>query len=253
VIVIKFKTVKNPSIEESYEVIQEGFDKKAMIIVLAKCHVEYEGRARSVLDPGDRLILIKKDGTFAIHQELNLDPVNWQAPGCKNKVMLKDNELTLISKKTKPNEEIIVFLDDVYNITYYNIVDTKDLEIRGYEKHMVDLAWEKPYLIEKGFRPTRREYQTENGFIDLMGIDSEERLMILEFKSRKAGMNAVKQLKRYVDCFADNKDFVRGVIVAPDITLNAKEELESLQMEFIQMDAPLNLIKENVSTLDSFF
>jgi hypothetical protein len=24
-------------------------------------------------------------------------------------------------------------------------------------------------------------------------------------------------------------------------------------MEFIQMDAPLNLIKENVSTLDSFF
>ena len=137
-----------------------------MIIILAKCHVEYEGRARSRLAPGDRLILIKKDGTFAIHQELNLDPVNWQAPGCKNKVSVKNNHVILTSKKTKPTEEIKVYLDETYSVTYYNCIDTKELEIRGYEKHMVDLAWEKPELIEKGFRPTRREYQTENGFID---------------------------------------------------------------------------------------
>lgn len=252
-IIIKFKSIENPTDKEAYEIIQEGFDKKAMLIILSKCHVEYEGRARSILEPGDRLILIKKDGTFAIHQELNLDPVNWQAPGCKNKVSSTEDGIILTSKKMKPNEEIKVFLDEIYNVTYYNCLDTKDLEIRGYEKHMVDLAWEKPELIEKGFRPTRREYQTENGFIDLMGTDSEEKLMILEFKSRKAGMNAVKQLKRYVDCFKDNKEFVRGIIVAPDITLNAKEELESLQMEFIPMEAPRTLIKEDVSTLDSFF
>ena len=79
-----------------------------MIIILAQCHVEYEGRARSRLDKGDRLILIKKDGTFTIHQELNLDPVNWQAPGCKNKVSLKENQIILQSIKTKPDEEITV-------------------------------------------------------------------------------------------------------------------------------------------------
>ncbi len=252
-VVIKFKSLENPNNNDAYHIIQEGFDKKAMIIILSKCHVEYEGRARSILEPGDRLILIKKDGTFAIHQELNLDPVNWQAPGCKNKVELKEEKVLLTSKKTKPTEEIKVFLDEIYNVKYYNCLDTKDLEIKGYEKHMVDLAWEKPEIIEKGFRPTRREYQTENGFIDLMGTDSEEKLMILEFKSRKAGMNAVKQLKRYVDCFLDNKEFVRGIIVAPDITVNALEELESLQMEFIPMEVPKNLIKENISTLDSFF
>ncbi|WP_455646106.1 endonuclease NucS [Methanosphaera sp.] len=252
-IIIKFKTIENPENKEAYTVLKEGFDKKAMIIVLAECHVEYEGRARSRLDKGDRLILIKKDGTFAIHQELNLDPVNWQAPGCKNKVKLDDNQIILISKKTKPTEEIKVFLDTIYNITYYNCLDTKDLEIRGYEKHMVDLAWEKPELIEKGFRPTRREYQTENGFIDLMGTDAEEKLMILEFKSRKAGTNAVKQLKGYMDCFKDNKEFVRGIIVAPDITDNARELLESLQMEFISMNPPLDLLKQKASTLDSFF
>ena len=250
---IKFKTLENPSPKESYELINEGLDKKSMIILLVKCHVEYNGRARSKLDIGDRLIVIKKDGTFIIHQELNLDPVNWQAAGCKNKVKLVDDNVILSSKKTKPNEEIIVYIDESYSITYYNCVDTKNLEIRGYERHMVDLAWEKPELLEKGFRPTRREYQTENGFIDMMGIDNEGHLVIMEFKSRKAGTNAVKQLKGYVDCFLDNKEFVRGVIVAPGITDNALEELKKLQMEFIEMNPPLDLLKQKVSTLDSFF
>ena len=197
--------------------------------------------------------IIKKDGTFTINQELNLDPVNWQAPGCKNKVSLKENQIILQSIKTKPDEEITVYLDTVYCATYYNCVDTKNLEIRGYEKHMVDLAWEKPELIEKGFRPTRREYQTENGFIDLMGTDKDEKLMILEFKSRKAGTNAVKQLKGYVECFMDNKEFVRGIIVAPDITDNALELLKSLQMEFIPLNPPKDLLTKKASTLDSFF
>ncbi|HII08698.1 MAG TPA: DUF91 domain-containing protein, partial [Methanosphaera sp.] len=30
-----------------------------MLLILSKCHVEYEGRARSILESGDRLILIK--------------------------------------------------------------------------------------------------------------------------------------------------------------------------------------------------
>lgn len=50
----------------------------------------------------------------------------------------------------------------------------------------------------------------------------------------------------------DNKEFVRGIIVAPDITDNARELLESLQMEFIQMNPPLDLLKHKTSTLDSF-
>lgn len=240
--------------QQAYELINEGFNKKSMIIILAECHVEYEGRARSKLESGDRLILIKKDGTFTIHQELNLDPVNWQAPGCKNYVELTDKgELILNSKKTKPKEEIRVYLDEVYTATYYNCIDTKDLEIRGYEKHMVDLAWEKPDLLEKGFTPTRREYQTDNGFIDLMGKDKNNTLMILEFKSRKAGTNAVKQLKGYVDCFDESQEELRAAIVAPDITDNAMELLNEYEMEFIPMNPPLDLLKQKTSTLDSFF
>ena len=118
-ILIKFKSIENPTNKEAYDVIQEGFDKKSMIIILAKCHVEYEGRARSILESGDRLILIKKDGTFAIHQELNLDPVNWQAPGCKNKVSL-DYKINEIIDKINNSDyntlnKLIELIDKFYN------------------------------------------------------------------------------------------------------------------------------------------
>lgn len=189
-----------------------------------------------------------------IHQEYNLEPVNWQAPNTKNVLKVVNDSIELIGVHNKPYEELIVRFEEFYTVSYYSCEDICDLEIRGYEKHMVDLAYEKPDLIEHGFRPTKREYQTDNGFIDLMGVDKEDHLMILEFKSRQAGMSAVKQLKRYVDCFLDNKDFVRGIIVAPAITVDALEELESLQMEFKSMEPPKEFLKSNKpSTLDAFF
>jgi len=79
---------------------------------------------------------------------------------------------------------------------------------------MRQMIMDNPELIEKGFRPTSKEYQTPQGFIDIMGKDDDGKLVVLELKSRKAGVNAVKQLLRYVDCFSDNKEFVRGILVS---------------------------------------
>lgn len=224
-----------------------------MIIILAKCNVDYKGRAESKLESGDRLIIIKKDGTFMIHQELNLDPVNWQAPGCKNIIEKDENyNITLKSIKRKPNEEIRVNLEEIYTVTHYNCEDTKDLEIRGREKHMVDLVWDNPNILEKGFRPTRREYPTDDGFIDMTGKDRDSNLVIIEFKSRKAGSNAVKQLNRYMDYFKDNKEPVRGILVAPSITHNATELLEEYNLEFVYIAPPKRLMRERRKTLDSY-
>ncbi len=77
---------------------------------------------------------------------------------------------------------------------------------------MGDLIFKDPEVIEKGFRPTSREYHTPQGFIDIMGKDHEGNITILELKSRKAGTNAVKHLRRYVDCFCDHKEKVSGVL-----------------------------------------
>ena len=54
-----------------------------ILILLARCKVFYEGRAKSQLEEGDRLIIIKPDGTFLIHKDKKREPVNWQPPGSK--------------------------------------------------------------------------------------------------------------------------------------------------------------------------
>ena len=67
---------------------------------------------------------------------------------------------------------------------------------------MGDMIWQRPELIEPGFRATSREYHTPQGYIDILGKDREGNLTLLELKSRKAGVQAVKQLRRYVDCLS---------------------------------------------------
>ena len=77
--------------------------------------------------------------------------------------------------------------------------DSKGLELTGYEENMREMVFDNPKIIEEGFRPVNREYSTPNGFIDILGKDVEGNLVVLELKSRRAGINAVKQLKKYMD------------------------------------------------------
>ena len=51
---------------------------------------------------------------------------------------------------------------------------------------MSDMIMEKPHIIEEGFTPTTREYSVEHGFIDILGKDSNNNLMVLELKARVA-------------------------------------------------------------------
>ncbi len=114
------------------------------------------------------------------------------------------------------------------------------------------MVFKDPFLIEKGFRPTSREYAVTNGFIDILGKDKNGDLVIIELKSRRAGINAVKQLKKYFDDFEDHKKFVRGILAAPSITEDAMELLEKYKMEFKELEPPKELNHEKNLTLDFF-
>ena len=66
---MKYKILEKPSNEDAHDLIESAFRKKATLIIFANCKVLYEGRALSELDWGERIILIKPDGAFLIHQE----------------------------------------------------------------------------------------------------------------------------------------------------------------------------------------
>lgn len=260
---MKFKALDTPSIEESYSLVEEGLRKKAMISIFCCCKVIYEGRAMSQLDFGERMILLKPDGSFLIHQERKVDPVNWQPPKSKSRTYIKDDSLYLESHRRSPKEKLEVEIKKIHFANYAVARDYQELEIAGYEKDMGDMIMKHPHVVEEGFKPTNREYSTEHGFIDILGKDKEGNLMVLELKCRKAGVNAVKQIRRYLSDFEDpendylkevqaEKKKIRGILVAPSIGEDAKELLEEEGIEFKAVEPPKELRSDKKVTLDIF-
>ena len=101
------------------------------------------------------------------------------------------------------------------------------------------------------------------GFIDILGKDSDNNLMVLELKARKAGVTAVRQLRRYLEDLenTDNhylKEFqvekkkIRGLLVAPSIMDDALELLEEEGIEFVSVEPPRELKRDKKVTLDFF-
>lgn len=252
IVFMKFTTLENPDVSESYHLLNKGLSKRALIILVACSRVFYEGRAKSRLGWGDRTIMIKQDGSFLIHQNQNLEPVNWQPPKSKFTVKLNNGKIILKGSRRNPPESLQVEISKIYTASYFIGKDSKSLELVGYEEDMGDLIFANPEIIEEGFRPTSREYSVENGFIDILGKDKRGNLMILELKSRRAGVNAVKQLERYIKQFKDHKKIVRGILVAPSLTEDALELLKEKEMEFISLEPPMELKDQKVMTLEDF-
>ncbi|MGF7118281.1 endonuclease NucS [Methanobacterium oryzae] len=246
------KVKENPETQEFLDFINEALSKRAFVIIVACCSIEYRGRATSRLGSGDRTILIKADGSFLVHQDHNLEPVNWQPPNCKFTTKIEDDKVHILGIRRNPNESLEIQINKSYLASYHIGEDSKTLKLAGYEEDMREMIFKNPELIENGFRVTSREYSVSSGFIDIMGKDKTGNLVVIELKSRRAGVNAVKQLKRYFDDFSDHKKFVRGILVAPSITEDALELLEEFQMEFIALEPPKDIIGSKNLTLDFF-
>jgi endonuclease len=246
------KVKENLETCEFLDFINEALSKRAFIIIIACCSIEYRGRATSRLGYGDRTIIIKADGSFLVHQDRNLEPVNWQPPNCKFTAKIVDDKIHILGIRRNPNESLEIQINKTHLASYHIGEDSKTLELAGYEGDMREMIFKNPELIENGFRATSKEYSVSSGFIDILGKDKNGNLVVIELKSRRAGVNAVKQLKRYFDDFRDHKDFVRGILIAPSITEDALERLESFEMEFKELEPPKDIIRSKNVTLDFF-
>lgn len=227
-------TVKEkPSSKEAIEILNEGIRNKALVIITGCCKVSYDGRAKSELGSGDRVIILKSDGSFLIHQNKKREPVNWQPPGCKISCSTKNEKIILTSIRKKPKETLKVELSKIYMLTHFISRDYEDLDLVGSENQMSDyIFYENPEIIEEGFKPIVQEKSISSGVIDMLGKDKDGNLVILELKRRRASLDAVSQLKRYVDTLKEETKNLRGILVAPSITENAFKLLKECGMEF---------------------
>ncbi|MDP2717573.1 MAG: endonuclease NucS, partial [Candidatus Micrarchaeota archaeon] len=203
--------------------IEQALSLEKLCVVVGHCQVKYHGRAASKLSKGDRLLVIKPDGTFLVHQGKKMAAINYQGPGAHVSAELMPEGLLVKAERTKPQKEVIeVLFDQLQAVSSFTLKDDSTLKLFGSERQLADLLEQDLGLIEKGLKPLQKEAFMRKGAIDLMAEDKDGKIVAIELKRRNAGLDAVTQLARYVEELSHRRGVkVRGLLCAPEITPNA--------------------------------
>jgi len=229
------------------ERIKQALEGQDTIIIGARCSIEYSGRAEAYLHKGDRIIIIKQDKSLLVHQPTGTNPVNYMKAGTEHNVYYEDEQLYLKSKNVALKEEMMITLHQLHFLHSKTLEDGEKLVLKGTERDMAEKIYHNPTLIEEGFKPLSQEEHTKYGFIDVFGYDKNNKLVIVECKRYTANLDAVTQLRRYVEKIKASKGLkeVRGILAAPNISPNAKKMLEDWHFEYKQVSPPNYLEKFN--------
>jgi len=207
-----------------------------LLLAVGSCTVRYQGRARSDLHKGERLLVLKPDGTLLIHTAAKAKPVNWQPPGAAFAAAIEDGRVVLTSHRTKPEEIVQVTFDAITMLASLPLRDGMELALVGSEDDLQQILFERPDLVEPGFVPARRERSSARGFYDLDGHDAKGLRLIVECKRTTAGVSEAQQLWRYTERLRKNDATVRGMLVAPRVADKARKMLEEHGLEWREID-----------------
>lgn len=208
-----------------------------LIQAVGDCQVHYQGRARSLLNRGERLLLLKPDGTFLIHTAEKAKPVNWQPPGASFSAALDDAGcVVLTSHRMKPEEMVRVTFTSISLLCSVPLRDAAELALVGSEDDLQALLFDHPELVEPGFVARRRERDTDRGYYDLDGDDAKGRRLVIEVKRGTAGVSEAQQLWRYVEELRRTNTTTRGMLIAPTIAPKARNLLGDHGLEWKEVD-----------------
>ncbi|MCS7125983.1 MAG: endonuclease NucS [Aigarchaeota archaeon] len=216
------------------EKLKDSLLKREVIILVGLFEVSYEGRASSILGLGERVLMIKSDHSIIIHRPTSYEPVNWQPPNSKIEVNIVDGRLTIIARRPKPSEILIVRFNEVYHYSSFKLRDEAEFYMYATEEDMKQAILMHPSLIEEGFKPVEDERKIHpSGFIDIFGVDASGRLVVVEIKRREASIEDIRQLVYYVDSIErELGSRPRAVIAAPSIQKSATRELTLHNVEY---------------------
>jgi RecB family endonuclease NucS len=252
------KNILNPTPNESLLYIEKYHKSKpdkTMLLLIGDCLIDYHGRARSLLDWGERVVMIKEDGTVLVHQPVMREPVNWQPSGSRTEFRInKDDHLVMRSRHKRPPEKMKIIFRKIKSIMISTLCDKAELVISGMESDVVNQIIADPNMIEEGLRISKREKHVKSGMIDLYGFDRDHIPVVIEVKRSLATISAVQQLRMYVtDVKKDvRKANVRGILCAPRIPDMVKKLLSDYGLEWQEVERQVVLPDDWQKTLLDF-
>lgn len=233
--------VRDPDAEAALQFLRtelRGLQKQKgrMVQAVADCAVQYQGRARSMLHRGDRVLILKPDGTFLVHAATKAKPVNWQPPGASFDAGIEDGLVTLTAYRAKPEEIVKVTFHEIHLLLAAPLRDAEELALVGSEGDLQELLFARPDIVEEGFVPRRRERDSDRGFYDLDGDDAQGRRLVIECKRATAGVKEAQQLWRYVEPLRQQNGSLRGMLIAPRVADKARKLLRDHDLEWKELD-----------------
>ena len=227
----------NPNAEDASMIVEEALYQHWQLLVVGRCSVHYVGRAESKLEPGERTLIIKEDGSLLVHRSVGYEPVNWQPPGCVYHSHVENGVLDIQAVRHRPSESVKVSFDRIFLVSGMSLEDPGEFSLYASEEDMHKAILVSPSLLEEGFKPVSYEKKVDPGFLDVYGQDSEGRLVVVEVKRKTAGKQAAIQLAKYVDSIRERADRqVRGILAAPDIAKGVQTLLSNLGLEFRKLN-----------------
>ena len=226
-----------PELEDVEQVLKEYISRPFVVQVCGSCSVNYQGRAKSKLDAGQRMMVVKQDNALLIHGPENYQPKNWQPQTDEFDVRMDSGQLVIVSRRFSPKEVVEARFEDVELVYVTRMVDEMDLVVRGHEVDIHEAIEREPEIVEENLKIVEREKKTPAGFIDVFARDSDDDLVVIEVK-RNPDHNSVLQLNRYVDEIEEEfpSRSIRGILVAPKASENVINYLEDRDLEFVEVD-----------------
>ncbi|MCI4461819.1 MAG: endonuclease NucS [Thermogladius sp.] len=232
------KALYRPNLEDVLKEVQNWPRQKDTLIIVGECEVEYEGRGYSRLASGERIVLVKTDGSVIVHRPYGFQPVNYQPDTDSIESWIEpDGRLSIIAVRDKPREALKITFSRVEVFIRQKLVDRGDFIMYFDEGELRDYIFENPGVLGEGVEALAREVRTSAGVIDILAKDSAGRYMVVEVKRGTATRDAVYQLYKYVVSVEKEKGCKpRGVLVAPSFTPAALDSLRRLGLEWRYID-----------------
>jgi hypothetical protein len=202
-------------------------------LVIARCTIDYTGRVTAHLPEAVRLIMVKADGTLAVHSDGNASkPLNWMV--APNVVETYDDTWEVTNNK---GEKLVITISEVLEDVTHALGDDPGLQKDGVEAHLQELLAARPWVLEEGLTLIRREYPTDIGPVDLLFEDVNGDLVVGEVK-RRGEIDGVEQLTRYLERLGMDPRLgpLRGMLVAQTITPQARVLAEARGILAIEVD-----------------